>query len=48
LKYIPKERVIHVFQAPFAIQEHREEKKSKGQMLLANLGKFSTPKSMNS
>jgi len=47
-KVYPKERSIHVFQAPLIVQEHGDDKNPKDELLLANLGNSSSPKSMHS
>jgi hypothetical protein len=37
-----KEGNIHVFQAPFVVQQHREKKNPKDKLLLANPRNFSS------
>jgi hypothetical protein len=44
----PRERVIHVFQTPFVIQEHQEVKNLGEKLLLMDLGNSSSLESMNS
>jgi len=43
----PRERVIHVFQMPFAIQEHQEVKNLGDKLLLVNLGNSSSLEFVN-
>jgi hypothetical protein len=44
----PRERVIHVFQTPFVIQEHQEVKNSRDKLLLMDLGNSSSLEFVNS
>jgi len=46
-KIYPREGVIHVFQAPSTIQEHREEKNPRDKLLLVGLGNSSSIKFVN-
>jgi hypothetical protein len=46
-KIYPREGVIHVFQAPSTIQEHREEKNPRDKLLLVGPGNSSSIKFVN-
>jgi hypothetical protein len=41
--YPREEGIIHVFQAPCIVQEPREERNSKHELLLADIRNFSSP-----
>jgi len=44
----PRERVIHAFKMPSIIQEHREERNTRDELLFGDHGNFSNLESVNS
>jgi hypothetical protein len=47
-KVYPRERTIHLFQAPLIIQKHGNDKNPRDELLLENPQKNSSPKHMHS